>query len=191
MAHPTPLPTKQLYFLLPLRYRTAMHDDEDLERPKSKSQLKREVNALQDLGAAIVKLGAKDLTKIPLPDSLANAINEARRLNSHSAMRRQMQYIGRLMRDVDPKPIQQALDAIRLCGQQSSARFHAIEHWRDRLISEGQPALNEFICQNPQADRQQLRQLMLNASKEAKLEKPPKSARSLFRLLKDILDTEE
>ncbi len=168
-----------------------MHDDEDLELPKSKSQLKREVNALQDLGTAIVKLGAKDLTKIPLPDKLADAIREARRLNSHSALRRQMQYIGRLMRDIDPEPIQQALDAIRLCGQQSAAHFHAIEQWRDRLISEGQPALNEFIGQHPQADRQQLRQLMLNAIKETKLEKPPKSARNLFRLLKEILDTEE
>jgi len=168
-----------------------MHDDEDLELPKSKSQLKREVNALQDMGAAIVKLGAKDLAKIPLPDKLADAINEARRLNSHSALRRQMQYIGRLMRDIDPEPIQQALDAIRLCGQQSSARFHAIEQWRDRLINEGQPALNEFIGLNPQADRQQLRQLMLNATKEAAQEKPPKSARNLFRLLKEILDTEE
>lgn len=164
-----------------------MHDDEDLELPKSKSQLKREMNALQDLGSAIVKLGAKDLVKIPLPDKVADAINEARRLNSHSALRRQMQYIGKLMRDVDPEPIQQALEAIRLCGQKSSAHFHAIEQWRDRLISEGQPALNEFIGQNPQADRQQLRQLMLNAAKEAKQEKPPKSARSLFRLLREIL----
>ena len=168
-----------------------MHDDDDLELPKSKSQLKREVNALQDMGAAIVKLGAKDLTKIPLPDKLADAINEARRLNSHSAMRRQMQYIGRLMRNIDPEPIQQALDAIRLCGQQSSAHFHAIEQWRDRLINEGQPALNEFIGLNPQTDRQQLRQLMLNATKEAAQEKPPKSSRSLFRLLKEILDSEE
>ena len=168
-----------------------MHDDEDLELPKSKSQLKREVNALQDMGAAIVKLGAKDLAKIPLPDKLADAINEARRLNSHGALRRQMQYIGRLMRNIDPEPIQQALDAIRLCGQQSSARFHAVEQWRDRLISEGQPALNEFIGLNPQADRQQLRQLMLNATKEAAQEKPPKSSRNLFRLLKEILDTEE
>ncbi len=168
-----------------------MHDDEDLELPKSKSQLKREVNALQDLGSAIVKLGAKDLAKIPLPDKLADAINEARRLNSHGALRRQMQYIGRLMRNIDPEPIQQALDAIRLCGQQSSARFHAVEQWRDRLISEGQPALNEFIGLNPQADRQQLRQLMLNATKEAAQQKPPKSSRNLFRLLKEILNTEE
>ncbi len=167
-----------------------MHDDEDLELPKSKSQLKREVSALQDLGAAIVKLGAKDLIKIPLPDKLADAIHEARRLNSHSALRRQMQYIGRLMRDVDPKPIQQALDAIRRCGQQSAAHFHAIEQWRNRIISEGQPALNEFIGQYPHTDRQQLRQLMLNTIKEAKLEKPPKSARNLFRLLKETLDTE-
>jgi len=165
-----------------------MHDDETPDQTKSKSQLKREMNALQDLGTAIVKLGAKDLAKIPLPDKLADAIHEARRLNSHSALRRQMQFIGRLMRDTDPMPIQQALDAIRLCGQQSAAHFHTIEQWRDRLINEGQTALDEFISQYPLADRQQLRQLMLNAVKEASQEKPPKSARSLFRLLRETLD---
>ena len=168
-----------------------MHEDDDIELPKSKSQLKREMNALQELGTAIVKLSDKDLAKIPLPESLSDAIDEARRIKSHGALRRQMQFIGRLMRDVDPEPIQQALDAIRLCGQQSTARFHAMEQWRNRLINEGQSALDEFIGQYPQADRQQLRQLMLNATREAKQEKPPKSARSLFKLIREIIEREE
>jgi ribosome-associated protein len=168
-----------------------MQDDENIELPKSKSQLKREMTALQALGTAIVELGARDLAKIPLPDDLAEAIHQAREIKSHGALRRQMQFIGRLMRNVDPAPIQQALDAIRLCGQQSASRFHTIEQWRDRLINEGQTALDEFISQHPQADRQQLRQLLLNAAKEAKLEKPPKSARSLFRLLREILESDE
>ena len=90
-----------------------MQNNDDLELPKSKSQLKREVIALQQLGEAIVKLGPKDLAKIPLPDNLADAIQQARSIRSHSALRRQMQFIGRLMRDVNPEPIQQALDAIR------------------------------------------------------------------------------
>lgn len=165
-----------------------MQNNDDLELPKSKSQLKREVIALQQLGEAIVKLGPKDLAKIPLPDNLADAIQQARSIRSHSALRRQMQFIGRLMRDVNPEPIQQALDAIRQSGRQSTARLHAIEQWRDRLINEGQDALDEFIAAHPDADRQQLRQLMLNAAKDAKLGKPPKSARSLFRLLRELLD---
>ncbi len=165
-----------------------MHDDDELELPKSKSQIKREMNALQDLGAEIVKLPPKDLAKIPLPDDLAEAIHHARDIRSHGALRRQMQFIGRLMRNVNPESIQQALDAIRLSGHQSTAHFHAIEQWRDRLINEGQPALDEFIGQYPQTDRQQLRQLMLNANKEAKQGKPPKSARNLFRMLREILD---
>ena len=168
-----------------------MHEDDDIELPKSKSQLKREMNALQELGTAIVKLSAKDLAKIPLPDSLADAIHEARSIKSHGALRRQMQFIGRLMRDVDPEPIQHALDAIRLCGQQSTARFHAMEQWRDRLINEGQSALDEFIGQYPRADRQQMRQLMLNATREAKQGKPPKSARNLFKLIRETLEHEE
>jgi len=168
-----------------------MHEDDETELPKSKSQLKREMTALQDLGKAIVELSPGDLAKIPLPDTLAAAVAEARSINSHGALRRQMQYIGRLMRNVDPEPIQQALDAIRLTGQQSTAAFHAVEQWRDRMVGEGQPALDEFIGQHPQADRQQLRQLMLNAQREAKQNKPPKSSRSLFRLLRDILDSGE
>ncbi len=168
-----------------------MHAEDDTELPKSKSQLKREMDALQALGTDIVKLSAKDLTKIPLPETLADAIHEARRLKSHGALRRQMQFIGRLMRDIDPEPIQKALDAIRLCGQQSTARFHAMEQWRDRLINEGQTALDEFIGQYPQADRQQLRQLMLSAAREVKQSKPPKSARSLFKLIRDIIESDD
>lgn len=165
-----------------------MHDEDDAELPKSKSQLKREMHALQALGKAVVELPPKDLAKIPLPDELAEAVAQARSINSHGALKRQLQFIGRLMRNVDPEPIQQALEAIRLTGQQSSARFHAVEHWRDRILAEGQPALDEFVGQQPQADRQQLRQLMLNAQREAKQGKPPTSARSLFRLLRDMLE---
>lgn len=168
-----------------------MYEDDDSDLAKSKSQLKREMHALQDLGKAIVELPPKDLAKIPLPDELAAAVAHARSINSRGALRRQMQFIGRLMRGVDPEPIQQALDAIRLTGQQSTARFHAVEQWRDRLLGEGQPALDEFIGQHPQADRQQLRQLMLNAQREAKQDKPPKSARSLFRLLRNILAADD
>ena len=167
----------------------ANHEDEDL-RP-SKSQLKREMNALQNLGAELVKLSAKDLAKIPLPDELAEAIDHARNINSHGAQRRQLQFIGKLMRGVDPGPIQEALDIIRQTSARAASQLHQIERWRDRIVEEGQSALNEFSGQYPQADRQQLRQLMMNARKEREKSQPPKSARSLFRCLRDIIETAE
>lgn len=162
-------------------------DEEDFDLGPSKSQIKREMHALQELGASLVKLSNKDLAKIPMPDELAEAIAEAHSIRSKLALKRQTQYIGKLMRGLDAEPIQQALDAIRQCGQQSTAQFHAVEQWRDRIINEGQKALDEFVGLHPEADRQQLRQLMLNAAKEAKQDKPPKSARSLFKLLRELM----
>jgi ribosome-associated protein len=185
------LPSRACFFRRDWATVAAMHDEDDIELPKSKSQLKREMNALQDLGTALIKLGAKDLAKVPLPDNLAEAIHHARSIKSHGALRRQMQYIGKLMRDVDAEPIRQALDSIRQTGQRSTAHFHAVEQWRDRLIKEGQGALDAFIAEHPEADRQQLRQLMLNAEREHKQNKPPKSSRTLFRLIRELLDTEQ
>ena len=164
-----------------------MQDNDDFETPKSKSQLKREMNALQELGEELVNLSTKDLTKIPLPEDLVDAIYLARDIKSHGGHKRQLQYIGKLIRNIDAEPIQQALNAIHLRGQQSTTRFHKIEQWRDRLINEGNEALNELIALHPQAERQQLRQLMLNINKESKQNKPPKSARNLFRYLRELM----
>jgi len=166
-------------------------DEEDFDLGPSKSQIKREMHALRDLGAELIQLSAKDLAKIPMPDNLADAIAQAQALRSNAALKRQTSYIGKLMRSLDPEPIQQALDAIRQCGQQSTAHFHAIEKWRDRIVNEGQTALDEFVSRHPEADRQQLRQLMLNAAKEAKQEKPPKSARALFKVLRELMGEDE
>ena len=165
-----------------------MQDNDDFETPKSKSQLKREMNALQELGEELVNLSTKDLTKIPLPEDLADAICLARDIKSHGGHKRQLQYIGKLIRNIDAEPIQQALNAIHLRGRQSTTRFHKIEQWRDRLINEGNEALNELIALHPQAERQRLRQLMLNINKESKQNKPPKSARNLFRYLRELME---
>lgn len=166
------------------------NEDEELDLGPSRSQIKRDMQALQDLGSTLVKLSTKDLAKIPLPEKLAGAIAHAKELRSNSAFKRQIQFIGKIIRSLDMAPVLQALDAIRQCGQQSTSHFHAIEQWRDRIINEGQSALNEFVGQHPEVDRQQLRQLMLNAAKEAKQGKPPKSARNLFKLLRELLDTD-
>ncbi len=165
-----------------------MHEDDDVDAPKSKSQIKREMQDLQDLGATLVKLPAKELGKIPLPAQLADAIELARKITGHGGLRRQMKYIGKLMRSIDIEPIQIAMDKLRQNKQQAASEFHRIEQWRDRLITDGNDALSEFLNQHTEADRQHLRQLVLNAQKEARLNKPPKSSRQLFRYLRELLE---
>jgi len=145
---------------------------------------------MQDLGAILYKLSAKDLSKIPLPDQLASALELAHKITDRSGLRRQLKYIGKLMRSADVEPIQQALDKLRQNKKQAAAEFHKIEQWRDRLIAEGNDALAEFLTEHPEADRQHLRQLLLNAQKEIKLSKPPKSSRQLFRYLKELMEEE-
>lgn len=171
------------------------HSDEqdaDADQTKSKSELKREMNALQDLGRDLVELSDKDLTKIPMSEALFDAIQLARKIqNTRGGYRRQLQLIGKLMRLEDAAPIQASLDSIRLTGLQSTTQFHALERWRDRIISEGQSALDEFVEQHPQADRQQLRQLLLNIQREQKNNKPPKSARQLFKYLRELSEQDE
>lgn len=166
-----------------------MHEEDDFDpEEKSKSQIKREMQDLHDLGVALVNLPAKDLSKIPLPDNLADSIALAQKITSHSGLRRQLKYIGKLMRTIDAEPIQQALEKMRQNKKQAAAEFHKIEQWRDKLIAEGNDALSEFLTEHPEADRQHLRQLLMNAQKEIKLNKPPKSSRQLFRYLRDLLE---
>lgn len=154
----------------------------------SKSQRKREMTALQDMGAELVKLPRGRLEKLDLPEPLFNALLEAQRLTSHGAIRRQMQYIGKLMRAVESEPIAEQLAAIRGESATAKAQFHALERWRERLIEDDQ-ALTAWLSEHPDADVQQLRQLIRNARREAAEGKPPKSSRALFRLLRDSTGT--
>lgn len=156
-------------------------DDEEIV---SKSQRKREMTALQDMGVELVKLPRARLEKFDLPENLLSALVEAQRLNSHGAIRRQMQYIGKLMRDVEIEPIAEQLAALRGESAAAKAEFHALEHWRTRLIADDQ-ALSAWLSAHPESDAQQIRQLIRNARKEAAEGKPPKSSRALFRLLRD------
>ena len=160
----------------------------EFETP-SKSQKKRDMNVLQDLGAELVKLPAAQLEKLPLSDELRAAIEDCRRFTKHEAIRRQLQYIGRLMRSVDPAPIQKQLEVWRGQSAQATALMHKIERWRDRLIAE-EGALTEFIQNAPGADTTQIRQLIRNARKEAAESKPPKSSRALFRLIREALEAQ-
>ncbi len=163
-----------------------MNDDHDAE-PKSKSQVKREMHALQKLGEELVTLSGTELARIALPDDLREAVALAQRLNQRGAHKRQLQYIGRLMRDIDPEPIQRDLDRLRNRDASQTAHFHRIERWRDRLLEEGDTALEALFADHPHLDRQHLRQLLRNAQQEQRADKPPRAARELFRYLRDAL----
>jgi ribosome-associated protein len=154
--------------------------DDDL--PPSKSQRKRDMTALQKMGETLVSLPAGQLAKIPLEATLRDAIMQARELTAHGAIRRQLQYIGKLMRFVDPEPIQAALDDLESKSKKSKAEFHLTERWRDRLIAEDDPTIQSFIDQFPHAGRQHLRQLVRNAKKRTTADT------ELFRYLRKVME---
>lgn len=155
-------------------------NDDSPERP-TKSALKRQMTALQKMGEILVELPAPQLKKIPLENPLLDAILTARSLKSHEAKRRQLQYIGKLMRNIDSEPIQTALEKVQNKNQQSKAQFHQIERWRDRLINEGDIALQKFLEHYPDADRQHIRQLMRKAQ-------TANGETELFRYLRGLVE---
>ena len=163
------------------------HDFDEYEGP-SRSQLKREAEALQALGTELVKLDAPKLQQIPMPERLHDAVMEARRIKSHGALRRQMQFVGKVMREVDAEPIAEALNRLKEGDRAAAGRFHALEQWRDRLIAEGDKALAEWLDAHPESDRQHLRQLVRNAVKERKTGKPAGAARALFRYVREVVE---
>lgn len=159
----------------------------DGEEEISKSAVKREMHERQALGQELAELSARELEKIELPDSLLNAIEAYKKITSNVAKRRQLQFIGRVMRDVEVEPIEKALHLMRHGATMAAQQHHNVERWRDRILSEGDTAINAFIEQFPQSDRQKLRQLERSARKETEQNKPPASARELFRYLREQL----
>ena len=156
------------------------------EEPLSKTRRKQEMHALQDIGEQLVQLDLKRLTELNLPDTLRDAILEARRMRKHGAVRRQMQFIGKLMRSVDAEPIREKLDVWGGLNLKHTAWLHTLERWRERLLAD-ERALGELGQQYAAADLQQLRMLIRNAQKERLADKPPKSFRALFQELQKII----
>ncbi|WCG83395.1 MULTISPECIES: ribosome biogenesis factor YjgA [unclassified Pectobacterium] len=164
-------------------------DDEDDEIIwVSKSEIKRDAEALKDLGAELVDLGKNALEKIPLDDDLRAAVELAQRIKKEGR-RRQLQLIGKMLRARDPEPIQTALDKLNNRHNQQVALFHKLEQLRDRLIAEGDDVVPDVLALYPHADRQQLRSLVRNAQKEKAANKPPKSARQIFQYLRELAET--
>lgn len=157
------------------------------DAPISKTQLKAEADAVQAVGKKLVELPKEKLKKLELEESLMDAVLEAKRITSNGAIRRQMQYIGRLMRDIDVAPIVEQLGKWEGKNQEENARFHHMERWRTRLL-ENSDVVAEFLTTYPHTDSQQLRTLIRNAQKEAAANKPPKSSRELFKLIREIIE---
>jgi ribosome-associated protein len=151
----------------------------------SKTRRKREMLELQSLGAALVGLPESQINGMKLETRLLQAVLEAKRIKSHEAKRRQLQYIGRLMREVDAEPIRAQLAAVEGSSAQAAAAHRRLEAWRERLLSDDQ-ALTSFASEHPGADMQEIRALIRNARKEQKEGKPPRAYRELFRVLKTI-----
>ncbi|MEK6594047.1 MAG: ribosome biogenesis factor YjgA [Pseudomonadota bacterium] len=157
------------------------------ENQPSKTQRKKQMTDLQDLGAELVELNEERLASLALPESLLDAVMEARRMTKFEARRRQLQYVGKLMRHVDSGPIRARLDSWQSVSREHIALLHRIERWRERLLAED-AAFAQFVSEYPQADAQQLRALVRNTQRERETGKPPKNYRAMFQLLREVME---
>lgn len=165
-------------------------DDPDEVQPLSKTKVKKQMLDLQDLGKTLTALPSDKLRELDLEEKLLEAILEYKRISKFGALKRQLQYIGRLMREVEPAPIIAKLEAWNGTSRQHTAWLHQVEHWRDRLLDEPD-ALTELLSAHPDADAQHLRALIRNAHKEKEANKPPKSYREIFQVLREIIPEPE
>jgi ribosome-associated protein len=168
----------------------ADESEESGEDRPSKTQRKKDMHALQSLGEKLVALNPDRLAQVDMPEELRDAVAEAQRIRSHEGRRRQMQYIGRLMREVDPEPIREKLAGWEGQSREYNAREHEIGAWRDRLI-EDDGAFTELSTRWPRADLQRLRALVRSARADKTAGRAPRHYRDLFRALRDMYDAKE
>ncbi|MEM0955317.1 MAG: ribosome biogenesis factor YjgA [Pseudomonadota bacterium] len=173
------------------RTSAAIEGGDASEDKPSKTALKREMTARQKLGEALVMLSERELEKMPIADErLHEVIQQARAISSHSAKRRHLQYLGKLMRDIDPAPLQAALDELHQRHRDAAEVFKGLEAWRDRLLDEGNAAIDVFLADYPHAERQKLSQLVRQHQREMAQARPPAAARKLFRYIREVIDTD-
>jgi len=166
------------------------HDEQDdngaTERP-SKSAAKRAAHAVQELGETLLRLSEAELEALDLPEPLRDALRSARGIRSRGAALRQRQYIGKLMRAVDRQPLRAALDALRERAARETERFRRTEHWRERLIAEGEPALAELARWRADIDLDEWRRRVSAARAErARAGAGGAAGRELFRALRTL-----
>jgi len=157
----------------------------------SKSQRRRDALETRSLASELIKLSAARLGRVPLDDAVRSAIMEARQIRAHVAGKRQLQYVAKLLRRIDPEPIVQTLEEFDGEARQLTGRQHRTEAWRDFLLESGDSAVGVLMQQHNDVDTQAIRQLIRNAHKEAARNKPPASARALFRLLREMDESEQ
>lgn len=172
------------------------HEDDQFEEDlgPSKSQIKREMHALQELGKRICELPKKQLATLPISETMREAVAEWDRISKNEAKRRHLQYVGKVMRTEDAEAIQEALDLLDPSSDVYNRILHQQEKWRERLINEGNDALTQFVDAFPAAEMQHLRQLIRNAVKEkkeieagkAKQNSGKSASRKLFLYIKEM-----
>jgi ribosome-associated protein len=169
------------------------YDDEEVEyyavRP-NKTQIKKDMAALFALSEEISELSAGQIKTLELPEVINKAVVEVSGMPHKGARKRLLKFIAGQLHKIDAEPILEKLARIKNKSAHAVREHHIVERWRDRLISEGNDALTELLDEQPQADRQLLRQLVRNAQKEAEAGKPPKSSRLLYRQLKVLFQIE-
>jgi ribosome-associated protein len=166
------------------------NETEEAKDPPSKSARKRHMLGLQAMGESLLLLNDRQLAQIPIDDErLLTSIRECRQMRSNSARKRHLQFIGKLMRDIDPAPIEQALLTLHRTRQQSAVAFHQLEQLREEILTAGTGGVELAMTRFPTADRQHLRQLVLQHQREMQRHKPPAASRKLFRYLKELQET--
>ena len=164
--------------------------EEAFDEGPSKSEIKRQMLALQALGEDLTRLNDKQLAQLPIHDErLLAAIRETRNIRSKNALKRHLQFVGKLMREVDPAPVEAALESMRRPARQQKETFHQLEQLREEVLSAGVHGAELVIKRWPEADRQQLRQLILQHQREIHRNKPPAASRKLFRYLRELQET--
>ena len=161
--------------------------EQQYERP-SKSQLKREMTALQKLGSELVEEARDRVKRIPMPEDVRDAILECQQIKDHEGRRRQLQYVGKKMRSLNEEEvavIQATIDSWKGASKSETAALHALERQRDKLLADDE-AITLLLSRHPQVDGQHLRTLIRNARKEVSENKPPKAYREIYQLLKSL-----
>src|SRR5450830_1630691 len=161
--------------------------EQEYDRP-SKSQLKREMTALQKLGAALIAEARDRVKRVPMPEDVRDAILECQLIKDHEGRRRQLQYVGKKMRTLDEAElaaIQRTIDSWKGLSKADTAAMHAMERRRDKLLTDDK-ALTVLLQENPELDVQHIRTLIRNARKEQAENKPPKAYREIFQILKQV-----
>ncbi|MDF9391347.1 MULTISPECIES: ribosome biogenesis factor YjgA [Methylococcus] len=162
-------------------------EEESSGRRRNHAKMKRESAELLELGRELLLLPQEGLDRLALPEPVAEAVRLGRRIDAHGALKRQIKYIGKLLRQIDAGPIRDVLDAMKSDSTAAARRQHLIERWRDRLIAEGDQAVDALMGEFPGADRQLFRKLVRGAREERMRAKPPRHARQLFQEIRRLL----